>query len=289
MLNLSDNGLAGTPQEFAMQELKHSDDNLMELIAHRLNELQELEAAEERLLYQNTKLVFDIDERDKQIGQLTSQLKESKHELDVAKAVQEGLQTALNAVDPQITAIKQEMQRIHTENGTLSGQLQIAKSNISETKKLGDPKDLIAKNKKLRSDREAQTKTIATLKQSLRTSERRNKRLQEQAVNDALTSGDDRMIYQTSEGESLYIHPKTVQLKTPKGSNFFVAIRYWNVHCLGRLVTWNGKGLQYSDTKVPEVNELLEASEEAQAFLLGWFKNHVAIHKNGDQEIKIRR
>lgn len=268
------------------KELKSSDDNLLELVAQRFSDLDALELAEEKLITRNLELVVERNSANKVVRELTEQNKGMLDQLKHEEVVKEGLQAALGAMDPQFDALVSKIAQLESENSTLLGKVDTAIKNLKAIKKLGNPEDLIALNKKMRATNSELTKTINNLKAENRKLSKDNQRLQEVMVKTAHEKGDERLLFTSSKNEVLYLNPKLLTIKTAKGTHEYVAIRYWTARCLGRVITWDGQSLNFSDTQNSELNKILAPSKEVQDFATGWFKKHVLIFK-GNQKLKI--
>lgn len=268
-------------------ELKSSDDDLLELIAHRFSQVDSLEQAEQKLITKNLELIVERNAANKVVRELSEQNKGMANQLENSEVVKEGLQAALEALDPEFEKLLSKIAQLESENSTLLGRVDNAIKSLKAIKKLGNPEDLIALNKKMRATNSELTKNVNNLKAENRKLSNDNQRLQEVMVKTAHEKGDERLLFTSKTNEVLYLNPQLLTIKSARGTFMHVGLRYWSAQGLGRLVTWNGSLLNFADTKNAELNKLVAPSREIQDFATGWFKKHVTM-VDGNQELKIQ-
>ncbi|ASV43999.1 SMC superfamily protein [Pseudoalteromonas phage KB12-38] len=267
-------------------QLHHSDDNLMDLIALRFSELQLLEAEQEILIGRNLGLHIERNAANKVVRELSEQNKAQHDQLAHKDVVIEGLKAALEAVDPQFDKLVAKINRLENENTLLSGKVERATKDLKNIKKVGDPNKLITTNKTMRATNSDLTKQLKIEQAENRKLKKENTRIQEFIARTTNENSSERLIYSNENQENLYLHYKTLRITTFRGTNEYVCLKYWNKRMLGRVVIFDGEKLNSADSKDLKINELIELSNEANEFAVGWFKKFVVIDKDGNQSIK---
>lgn len=285
-----------------------TNEEWLDSLQQRLNVTAELEQAEANLIQRNLELIIERNTANKVVNELTELVKNQKqtldsgseinqnlvkenHELltltqkqkevlDCERVVSKGLVKALEEIDPEIEKLRKELAHERQNSIKLKGEVASLTKQVKDYKKLGDPEKLISLNKSLRERVSNLTTSIAEDKKANRNKDREINRLTDDLMEAKRNGGSELCLYRSETGEAVYLHHSPLVIKTPNSTQTYVALKFWSVGGLGRLVTWDGKNVMFASlTANPKLHE---PKEDMYQFISGWFKQHV--HVNGREQ-----
>lgn len=266
----------------ASDETTANDDWLLSLLMQGFEDAMNGEANLVKANAKNLRNIVDRDRLAKEVAQLNVKTAASE-------AVIDGMKMAMSQLDGEFERLHGQIRNLSDERNRAAGRAEASQKELSRIKKIGSPEDLIKQIKTLKARSSTLTKTNSELASQIKGLQKDVRRHREIAAHTAMEKGDERFIYSSEQGETLYLHPNKLVIETHRGRHSYVCFRYWNVKGLGRLISWDGATLNLGDAHNDAVNEVISPSDEISDFLRGWFRENIAIDRNKNQTLKTRR